>query len=112
MLHLARKIAGKSQHHQHHHCCIITKGGKIVATGYNHLFMHAEMDAVRKVTTKALRQGRTQKSLVLYSFRWRKNGTWGNAKPCDKCMSAMYAKPWVEFAAIFYTNAEGQLVKL
>lgn len=111
MLTLAKKLASKSQHRQHHHACIITKGGKVIATGYNHKFMHAEMDAIRKVTTRALRNGRPQKGLVLYSFRWRKGGSFGNAKPCDKCMSVIQMKPWVEVAAIYYTNSSGALTK-
>lgn len=112
MLRIAQKLAQKSHHRQHHHACIITKGSKIIATGYNHKFMHAEQDAIRKVTTRALRNGRIMKGLTLYSFRWRKGGTWGNAAPCNKCLDVIERKPWLEISTIFYTNEKGELVKL
>lgn len=114
MYSLAKKLASKSEHKQHHHACIITKGGKIIATGYNHKYMHAEMDALRKVTTKALRNGRVQKGLVLYSFRWRKGGGFGNAMPCKMCQYRMFevTREWLVIDAVYYTNEKGELVKL
>jgi pyrimidine deaminase RibD-like protein len=112
MFNIAKKLAAKSQHHQHHHACIITKGGKIIATGYNHLTMHAEMDALRKVTTRFLYSGKVQKGLVLWSFRWRKNGTWGNAKPCERCMYWMKRCTAFVIDDVYFTNAAGQLERL
>lgn len=111
MLHLARKLAAKSQHKQHHHACIITKGGSIVAVGYNHKFMHAEMDAIRKVNTKFFRTHRVQKGLTLYSLRWRKGGGFGNAKPCSACMAALSDHRYSVVDAIYYTNDKGELTK-
>lgn len=113
MLTLAKKLAARSQHKQHHHACIITKGGKVIATGYNHAFMHAEEDAIRKVVTRNKRSGREQTGLVLWSFRWRKNGTFGNAMPCDRCREAVSTiSRGYSFSAVWFTNAEGKLERL
>lgn len=113
MFNIARKLATKSEHKQHHHACIITKGGKIIATGYNHRYLHAEEDAIRKLVTRWIRTGREQTGLVLWSFRWRKNGTWGNAMPCNRCREAL--STWsqgYQFAAVRFTNTKGELQRL
>jgi pyrimidine deaminase RibD-like protein len=113
MLRIAKKLALKSEHRQHHHACIITKGGNIIATGYNHKFMHAEEDAIRKISKRFLCDGKKQKGLVLYSFRWTKGGQWGDAKPCSGCSfwinngNHMYS-----ISTTYYTNTEGVLTKL
>lgn len=112
MFNVARKIASKSEHKQHHHACIITKGGKIIATGYNHKFMHAEQDALRKITTMYLRQGRVLRGLTLYSFRWRKGGSFGNARPCASCERALQFTRGARVSAVYFTNSEGVLTKL
>lgn len=109
MLRIAKKLAQKSEHRQHHHAVIITKGGKIIATGYNHKFMHAEEDALRKVETLQIRNGRQFKGLVLYSFRWRKGGTWGDAEPCSRCYNEILN---YFVSAVYYTNSNGVLTKL
>ena len=112
MLRIAQKLAAKSHHRQHHHGVIITRGSKIIATGYNHKHLHAEEDALRKVITLSLRTGRCIKGITLYSFRWRKGGTWGNAKPCQECTYMIETESHYTIAAIFYTNEKGELTKL
>ncbi len=113
MLRIAKKLARKSQHRQHHHAVIVTKGSKILATGYNHKFQHAEDDAIRKLETMSVRRDRKLTGLTMYSFRWRKGGTWGNARPCVICwhnitrLNGMYS-----FSAVYYTDDNGALVKL
>lgn len=111
MFSLAKKIAKNSQHKQHYHSCIIVSGNKIIATGYNHKFMHAEIDALRKVVTRAIRSGRHQR-ITLYSFRWRKGGGFGMAKPCDKCYWNMRLAKMYTIDALWYTNERGELTKL
>lgn len=98
---LAIKLCSKSLHKQHFHCAIITCGGAVVATGYNHKFLHAEMDALGK-----LKPSQSRKKLTLYSFRWRKSGTWGNARPCLKCL------PWLQGFKVYFTNEQGEITRL
>lgn len=113
MMNIAKKLASKSQHKQHHHACIITKGGKIIATGYNHRFMHAEVDALRKMDTRFWRTRKKSKGLTLYSFRWRKGGGFGNARPCAQCRLWIDSTTWgYKIDTVYYTNDKGQLVKL
>lgn len=101
MLKLAIKLASKSLHKQHFHAAIITCGGAVVSTGYNHKFLHAEMDALGK-----LKPSQSRKRLTLYSFRWRKGGQFGMAKPCSKCL------PWLSGFKVYFTNETGELVRL
>jgi deoxycytidylate deaminase len=101
MFHLAKKIAAKSKHKQHHHACIITKGGCILAMGANSVLGHAEMRAAYQLNKEEW------KYCTLWSFRWRKNGTFGMARPCHECM-----KIAVKFKKVYFTNADGKLERL
>lgn len=103
MLRLAKKLALRSTHHQHHHAVIITKGGAHVAYGYNHNGIHAEMMALKQLFPNDAR------GYTLWSFRWRKDGSWGNSKPCEKCQLAI---KYMLVKKVFYTDDNGQLVKL
>lgn len=96
---LAKKLALKSTHKQHHHAAILTRGGAIIATGYNHETRHAEMVALGQLFPD------NAKGCTLYSFRWRKNGTWGNAKPCSECAKYLVG------VKVYYTDAGGKLVR-
>lgn len=101
--HLAIKISKKSSHHQHHHAAFVIVGGRIQSIGYNVGNTHAEI--------KALQQLWPSKRLgtKVYSFRWRKNGTMGMAKPCAKCESYMKA---AGVKIVFYSDSEGQIQKM
>lgn len=101
MFNTAKKIASKSEHKQHHHACIITCGGAIIATGYNRKYLHAEMDALSKI-----KPSQSRKRLTLWSFRARKDGTWGCSRPCSKC------RPWLVGIKVYYIDWGGRIQRL
>lgn len=122
MFRLAQKIASKSDHKQHHHAVIVTKGGAIVAQAHNKGETHAELNALEQLYPLSLSRvlaypddfPLTYKdwkgsNFTVYSFRWRKNGTWGNAKPCPACAKALTL---LKIKKVYYTNDEGKLVRL
>lgn len=94
---LARKLTARSTHKQHHHAAVMTRGGAIVAVGYNRGQEHAEM--------RAKRLCRHPNNLTLYSFRFTKGGKWAMAKPCEDCQKALKG------IKIYYTNERGELVR-
>lgn len=101
MFHLAKTLALRSNHRQHHHAVVITKGGAIVAMGWNKGQRHAEYHAFSQLWPSLV------KHCVMWSFRWCKSGKWGMAKPCRRCMEVAAL-----FKKCFYTNEKGQLVRL
>lgn len=104
MFSLAKKIAKQSTHRQHHHAVIITCGGAVVSVGSNINHKHAEIDAIGRLKVSQLR-----KKLTLWSFRWRKNGTWGQARPCEDCEGHIKV---YGITKVWYTDDSGKLVRL
>jgi len=82
MLKQARKIALRSTCAYYHHAAIVTRGGAVIATGYNHRRIHAEVHALSSLWPSE-RVGTT-----VWSLRFTKNGM-GNAKPCPSCEAYM-----------------------
>jgi tRNA(Arg) A34 adenosine deaminase TadA len=114
---IARRVAAKSEHHQHHHAVIITKGGAIVAMGTNRRFKHAEQDALEQLFPNSLQRALITGKLhefhggryTVYSFRFRKDGSWGMAAPCEDCAMML---GMLGIRKVWYTNGEGQLIRL
>jgi deoxycytidylate deaminase len=103
MYRLAKKLALRSTHRQHHHAVIITRGGAQIAYGYNHGERHAEVMALKQLFPD------DAKGCTLWSFRWRKNGSWGMALPCQECQRII---SFMKVKRVFYTDVNGKLVKL
>lgn len=91
-LRMAAKAALKSKFSQHRVGAVITKGGNILATGYN----SKQPSSVLKTTTRhaeaaailfLLKQRRLQDLVgaTLYVTRYTKGGKVGMAKPCPSC---------------------------
>lgn len=100
---LAQKNCLKSDHHQHYHCAIVVKGGSVVSVGYNVGTKHAEIQALNKMWPSE------RKGVTLYSFRFRKGGTWGMAKPCRKCESYLKENG---VKVVYYTDENGTIKKM
>lgn len=101
--HLAQKISKKSSHHQHHHAAFVVVGGKIQSIGYNIGDTHAEVKALQQLWPNK-RHG-----VKVYSFRWRKNGTMGMAKPCIHCEKYMRD---AGVKVVYYSDSNGQIQKM
>ncbi len=108
---IASKAAELSPFHQHRVGAVVTKGERILSTGYNELrytrelqklSVHAEEAAILK-----LLKSRRQSSLVgadLYVTRFTPGGRIGLAKPCDMCQALIQA---VGIRRVFFTTNGG-----
>jgi tRNA(Arg) A34 adenosine deaminase TadA len=79
-----KKLAAKSGHKFFLHACFVTRGGSVISFGNNHGCTHAEVRALNKI-----KDPRRRKGTVLYSFRMRRTGSLGCAKPCPACLATM-----------------------
>lgn len=104
-LSMISRIAEKSNHHQHRHAVLVVRGGQIVATGYNHNEIHAEVNGLSKIWPNR------RKGLKVYSFRIRRDGSLGLAKPCVECEAFLKANGVKQ---VWYSTNEGtiELMKL
>lgn len=79
MFRIAKKVAGRSDHKNFRHGVVVLRGGKIIATGTNRSFEHAEVNALKKLAPEKRRGAR------LISIRVTKTGKLAMAKPCAEC---------------------------
>lgn len=92
------RLAARAQHRWAFHAVIVKKGGAVIASGYNHEFMHAETVALNKIWPSK-RAGTT-----VWSVRINKSGSYANGKPCVNC-EAYLRKNNVK--DVYYTTPEG-----
>ena len=102
-LNTAKKVCQKSDNIQHFHSAFVVVGGRIQAIGYNVGDTHAEIKALQQLWPSKRR------GVKVYSLRFRKGGTWGMAKPCPACEAYMKTNG---VKTVFYTDRDGQLVKM
>lgn len=95
-----RRLAEKSPHRTYKHSVQIVKGGAIIAYGYNHSVVHAEINALKK-----LWPGHARGSVV-YSMRFTKTGQLAMAKPCFDCEKALRE---AGVKKVVFSNREGKL---
>lgn len=79
---IAHKQASKSDHN-FRHGAVVMRGGKILATGYNHHGLHAEVVALQKLWPSERR------GTKVISVRVGKSGRLTMGKPCPKCEAYM-----------------------
>lgn len=103
MLNLALKLCKKSDHRQHHHGCIVTRGGAVVAMGYNRGETHAEVAALKKMWPSE------RKGTKLWSIRFLKSGRFGMAKPCKNCMKFIIESG---VKVLYYTDETGSIIRV
>jgi len=97
MLSLAMRVAESSEARMQHGA-VVTKGGRVIAIGYNKVKNHptvigddheitlscgphAEVDALSRV--------KDAKGATIYIARVRRDGRAGMSKPCDNCQSTI-----------------------
>ena len=97
---LVLKVAAKARHKHHVHVAIVTRGGAIVAIGYNHEEVHAEDMALSKLWPSE------RIGTKLYSIRVRPGGKYGMAKPCDDCMKLIESSGVKQ---VFYSTDTGMV---
>ncbi len=101
-------------------CAIIVKGGKVISVGFNHhgctgltrryrnkehvISTHAEVEAVQIARKKTRLEGSK-----IYVVRIRKDGTFGNAQPCDMCMSILWNYGVSKCIYTIDNNSEGRM---
>lgn len=104
----ALKNAAKSQFSRARVGCIITKGGRIISTGFNaerytqhnhrdFPSLHAEESAI----IKQLNNLHNLHNAKIFISRVKADGSLGLAKPCNKCMKMIQA---VGIRSITYTT--------
>lgn len=103
MIKLARKLAKKAQHTFAFHAAIVEKGGAIVATGYNHDWLHAERVAIGKLWPSK------RNKCKLWSIRVTKGGKLANARPCTACEAYIRASG---IKVVWYSTDEGKIERL
>lgn len=82
------------------HGAIVTKGGNILATGYNHDHTHAEVAALSKLWPSK-RAGCT-----VWSLRVTNGGNLANGKPCPECLRYMLD---AGVAKVVYSTADREI---
>lgn len=82
MIKTAFKFAQKSDHQQFKHAAIVLKGGAVLAFGFNHEKVHAEVNALKKLWPNK------RKGTTVISLRFTKSG-FGNSRPCPHCSKFM-----------------------
>lgn len=81
MVRLLKKIASKSDHEQFRHATIVLKGGAVISYGTNLGKRHSEVVALSKIWPNK------RKGCRIINVRIRRDGSYGNSKPCPKCMA-------------------------
>lgn len=95
---LALKELKKSHHSFAHHGVVVIRGGNVVAVGFNHGDIHAEVQALRKLWPSE------RKGTKVVSVRMTKAGKITMAKPCPSCESFLRENG---IKKVYYTDPEG-----
>ncbi len=105
---LAEDAATYSEHRQHKIGAVIMVKNRPIAIGYNHgkshpcmgkKKTHAELSAIMSIKNKSRLKGAT-----MVVFRRRKDGTLGNARPCEQCQKLLDS---FGFRTFVYTTDDG-----
>jgi len=103
--------------------CIIMNNDGVCGIGYNspipttklkgkgYRSIHAEINALKNATLNLKRRGTIlpRGKYTAIVMRVRRNGTFGNARPCNRCISH-FRTSGVD--TIYYTNSNGQFEKM
>lgn len=98
MIQKLHRLAAQAQHTWAFHAVIVKKGGAVLASGYNHEFIHAETNALNKLWPSK-RAGTT-----VWSVRINRSGSLANGKPCANCEAYLREN---KVKAVMYSTPEG-----
>lgn len=103
MLGKVKKLAARARAsgNKSFHAVIVKRGGAVVASGYNHENIHAEVHA--------LKQLRDTRGVVLYSYRVNKAGHLTMAKPCSRCQDYILD---AGVKKVLYSDENGRIVEM
>lgn len=96
----AIKVARKGRG-MYRHAVLVFRGGNIVAAGFNHDLIHAEVAALKKLWPSERR------GVKILSIRLGRNGRVGMARPCKACW-AFLREHGVK--SVTYTGRNGAFV--
>lgn len=86
---MAKKISNKSDHHTHKMGCVITKGNRVLGTGFNTTKTHTKsphrFKSIHAEFMATLSANYDIKGATVYVFREQRDGKWAMAKPCQDC---------------------------
>lgn len=100
---LLQRLAGRSTHRQHHHAAIVTRGGAVVAQGYNHGQVHAEVHALSKLWPSE------RVGTRVWSLRLTWGGKLAMARPCGRCQEYLRTSG---VKVVYYSTVSGTIAKL
>ena len=95
--------AARSNHPFAWHVTFLTRGGAIVAIGYNHSDIHSEAHALSQLWPDH------KFGLVCWNFRVTSTGRLTMAKPCTACQELLRL---AKIKSIRYSNSEGKMERL
>ena len=95
--------ATKALHPYFWHVTFLTRGGAIVAIGYNHNDIHSEAHALQQLWPDH------RIGLVCWNFRVTSTGRFTMAKPCAVCQDLLKRSG---IKSVRYSNSEGKIERL
>lgn len=98
----AVRLLPRSTHTAHKHAVVVYRGGAIVAMGYNHGEIHAEVAALNKLWPSE------RKGTKVVSIRMSKGGNLRLAKPCPDCEAYMRENG---VKLVVYSDNEGNMIR-
>lgn len=99
MLNKLVKAAYKSDHTEFKHSTLVIRGGAVISIGANLGHRHSEVVALGKLWPSKRR------GCSIINIRVRKDGSFGNAKPCEACLLYLENNG---IKKVSYTTANGK----
>lgn len=100
---LAKELAHRSPNRLKHAAIVLDNKWRVISHGVNHGYVHAEVDAIRKIPESKRR------NLIVIGVRLSQAGHHiATAKPCRACQKALY-KSGVK--KVFYTTKDRNIVE-
>lgn len=98
MNNLLKKVALTSDHREFKHATLVIKGGAVVSIGANIESRHSEFVALNRLWPSK------RKGCSIINIRIRKDGSFGQSRPCSDCIKLLKANGIRKFS---YSTAGG-----
>lgn len=100
---LAKELAHRSPNRLKHAALVLDKKWRVLSYGVNHGYVHAEVDAIRKLPIYK------RKNTILISVRLSQGGHYvATAKPCPACRKILLR---YNVKKVFYTTRNRTLIE-